>query len=68
LGLFEKEPAEAAGRPGREAPSSSLPIRGDGPQSNFPRISGEVGKGIPRDPHGRRTPAIGDISMAEALG
>jgi len=38
------------------------------PQLNFPRISGEVGKGIPRDPHGRRTPAIGDISMAEATG
>jgi hypothetical protein len=38
------------------------------PQLNFPGISGEVGKGIPRDPHGRRTPAIGDISMAEAKG
>ena len=69
LGLFEKEPAEAAGRPGREAPSSALPSEEMDPQSNFPRISsGEVGKGIPRDPHGRRTPAIGDISMAEAKG
>jgi hypothetical protein len=49
LGLFEKEPAEAAGRPGREAPSSSLPIRGDGPPV---KLSENLWRGGQRHPQG----------------